>query len=295
MGALLADSQPLKKQKRSLAVSMPLPPVHSTACMQTHVHAAAAVLPFRLCLQGRRGGERSTGGTLALPASGPGPSSALEPAGPPSAVAPPSEGPARAAAALVLSAAAPGIGALAAAAEAWLAGQGLQLNELGNLQERPRPTLWTDRLREATTADLAKSAWWAAGHCGWSGGHAMPDLLGCFRSPAFALLSTWCNTAAPCSTVPTGLALPPASPRVNQVVPARLLQVAQAAMQRAQREAGSSARFGLAGGHEGQGARQRKCYLINVTSTEHLHQTPTHAVTSMSKAAMETLWEKVRG
>lgn len=87
------------------------------------------------------------------------------------------------------------------------------------------------------------------------------------------------------------LHLPPC--RVNQVVPARLLQVAQAAMQRAQRRSQGGAAFGLACSAAGRGGQQRLCFLINVTSTEHLHQRPTHAVTGMSKAAIETLWEKV--
>ena len=78
------------------------------------------------------------------------------------------------------------------------------------------------------------------------------------------------------------------------MVPARLLQVAQAAMQRAQQHAAGSAAFGLAGGEGSKGGQRRMCYLINVTSTEHMDQRPTHAVTGMSKAAMETLWEKVR-
>ena len=77
------------------------------------------------------------------------------------------------------------------------------------------------------------------------------------------------------------------------MVPARLLQVAQAAMQRAQRQSRGGAAFGLACGAAGRGGQRRLCFLINVTSTEHLHQRPTHAVTGMSKAAMETLWEKV--
>lgn len=85
----------------------------------------------------------------------------LAAAGPPGALSPSAS--AGQAAGLVLSAAAQGVGAQAAAAGAWLAEQGLQLNELGNLQEGPRPTLWTDRLRDATPADLAKSAWWADG------------------------------------------------------------------------------------------------------------------------------------
>ncbi|PRW60582.1 respiratory burst oxidase-like protein B [Chlorella sorokiniana] len=90
---------------------------------------------------------------------------------------------------------------------------------------------------------------------------------------------------------------PPAPAQKPRLKLPRLLSrllAAQAAMQRAQRQAGGGGQaFGLAGGSEGQGGRRHMCFLINVTSTEHLHQAPAHAVTSMSKAAMETLWEKV--
>ena len=59
---------------------------------------------------------------------------------------------------------------------------------------------------------------------------------------------------------------------VNQVAPTALVRAACKAM-------------------DANAASRR--VLINVTSTEHLHTTPSHAITGMQKAAMEALWFKL--